>query len=71
MIWTGVPAPALVLCAALYFVRIFFITAGYHRYFSHRSFRTGRVFQFILAFGGASAHGVVAFLCRGRTRETG
>jgi stearoyl-CoA desaturase (delta-9 desaturase) len=28
------------------------ITAGFHRYFSHRSFKTSRVFQFILAFIG-------------------
>ena len=32
-----------VLCAALYVSRMFFITAGYHRYFSHRSYRMGRV----------------------------
>src|SRR6266446_3192037 len=29
---------------------IFFVTAGYHRYFSHRSFKTSRVFQFVIAF---------------------
>jgi stearoyl-CoA desaturase (delta-9 desaturase) len=40
----------LVLALALYYVGMFFVTAGYHRYFSHRSFRTSRVFQFILAF---------------------
>ena len=34
---------------------MFFITAGYHRYFAHRSYKTGRVFQFILAFGGSMA----------------
>lgn len=33
-----------------YFFRMFFITGGYHRYFSHRSYRTSRAFQFILAF---------------------
>ena len=36
-IFTGVTTTALVLCAVLYFGRMFFITAGYHRYFSHRS----------------------------------
>src|SRR5262249_41037201 len=30
---------------------MFFVTAGYHRYFSHRSFKTSRWFQFVLAFG--------------------
>src|SRR5258705_8560417 len=37
-------------CLALLFVRMFFVTAGYHRYFSHRSFKTSRVFQFVIAF---------------------
>ena len=37
-----------------YWVRMFFITAGYHRYFAHRTFKTSRVFQFILAFGGTT-----------------
>ena len=32
-----------------YLVRMFAITAGYHRYFSHRTFKTSRVFQFVLA----------------------
>ncbi len=32
-----------------YLVRMFAITGGYHRYFSHRTFKTTRVFQFILA----------------------
>jgi stearoyl-CoA desaturase (delta-9 desaturase) len=38
------------LGVALYFIRMFFITAGYHRYFSHRTFKTSRFFQFLLAF---------------------
>ncbi len=33
-----------------YYARMFFITAGYHRYFSHRAFQTSRWFQFVLAF---------------------
>ncbi len=43
------------LCIALYVVRMFFITGAYHRYFSHRSYKVGRVMQFLLAFGGATA----------------
>ncbi|BDG06589.1 hypothetical protein AMOR_55850 [Anaeromyxobacter oryzae] len=39
----------LLLAAALYAVRLFAITAGYHRYFSHRSYRTSRAFQLVLA----------------------
>ena len=45
----------LALCALSYFVRMFGITAGFHRYFSHRSFKVGRFTQFFLAFlGGMS-----------------
>jgi stearoyl-CoA desaturase (Delta-9 desaturase) len=48
-IWTGVTVEALVLGVALYWLRIFGIGAGYHRYFSHRSYETSRAFQFVLA----------------------
>jgi stearoyl-CoA desaturase (delta-9 desaturase) len=51
----GVDRPALALCAATYLVRMFGITAGYHRYFSHRTYRTSRPFQFALALLGCSA----------------
>ncbi|AKV04101.1 Fatty acid desaturase [Labilithrix luteola] len=37
------------LAIALYYVRMFGVTGGYHRYFSHRTYRTSRWFQFILA----------------------
>ncbi len=47
---------AVAVIVVSYFIRMFGITAGYHRYFSHRAFKTGRFFQFVLAFlGGASA----------------
>jgi stearoyl-CoA desaturase (delta-9 desaturase) len=49
-IWTGVTWQALVICVTLYWLRIFAIGAGYHRYFSHRSYSTSRAFQFVLAF---------------------
>jgi len=49
-LWTGVTWPAVFLCVGLYWLRIFAIGAGYHRYFSHRAYSTGRVFQFVLAF---------------------
>lgn len=49
-LWTtGFSWKGLLLALAIYYVRMFGVTAGYHRYFSHRSFRTGRVFQTILA----------------------
>jgi stearoyl-CoA desaturase (delta-9 desaturase) len=38
-----------------YYLRMFGITAAYHRYFSHNSYKTSRWFQFFLAFLGASA----------------
>jgi stearoyl-CoA desaturase (delta-9 desaturase) len=34
---------------------MFAITGGYHRYFSHRSYKTSRWFQFLLAFLGATS----------------
>ncbi len=40
---------------ALYFARMTVVTAGYHRYFSHRSFKTSRWFQFLLALGAQSS----------------
>jgi stearoyl-CoA desaturase (delta-9 desaturase) len=36
--------------AGSYFLRMFFVTAGYHRYFSHRSFKLNRFWQFVVAF---------------------
>lgn len=45
----------LALAVALYYVRMFGITAGYHRYFSHRTYKTGRLFQFFLALLAASS----------------
>ena len=41
------------LALGLYAVRMFGITAGYHRYFSHRAYRTSRAFQLVLAVLGA------------------
>ena len=49
-IWTGVSWPMVALAFALYVARMFGVTAGYHRYFSHRTFKMGRVAQFLLAF---------------------
>lgn len=48
--WTGISGPAIAICVVLYWLRMFAIGAGYHRYFSHRAYATGRIFQFILAF---------------------
>ena len=48
-IWSGITWEALTICVALYWLRIFAIGAGYHRYFSHRAYSTSRIFQFLLA----------------------
>ena len=54
-IFTPLTKTAIILLVVNYVVRLWGITAGYHRYFSHRTFKTGRVFQFILAWCGAMA----------------
>ena len=41
---------ALFIVGLMYFIRMFGITAGFHRLFSHRSFKTNRLFQFFLAY---------------------
>lgn len=53
--WTGVSTAALWVCFLSLAVRMFGLTAGYHRYFSHRSFKTSRIFQYILALLGAAS----------------
>ncbi|MCB9639810.1 MAG: acyl-CoA desaturase [Myxococcales bacterium] len=54
-IWTGVHARDLMLCAFFYIVRMFGVTAGYHRYFSHRTYKTSRVMQFLMALLASSS----------------
>jgi len=47
--WTGLTWRSSAMCAVLYWLRILAISAGYHRYFSHRAYSTNRAFQFALA----------------------
>jgi stearoyl-CoA desaturase (delta-9 desaturase) len=47
--WLGFSWRGVALAVALYYLRMFGVTAGYHRYFSHRSFKTSRAFQLVLA----------------------
>lgn len=54
-LWTGVSWIAVAVCVFLYIVRMFAITGGFHRYFSHRTYKTSRIFQFILGFIGTSS----------------
>jgi stearoyl-CoA desaturase (delta-9 desaturase) len=46
---------AVAAAVALYLVRMFAITAFYHRYFSHKAFRTSRFMQFLFAVLGNSS----------------
>lgn len=48
--WSG-----LALCLATWFVRELAVTGFYHRYFSHKTYKMGRIMQFIAAFIGATA----------------
>ena len=61
--WLGV-----ILAFALYVIRMFFVTAGYHRYFAHRTYKTSRWFQAVLALGAQSAmqRGVIWWAARHR-----
>lgn len=43
------------LAVGLYLVRMFAMTGFYHRYFSHRTFKTSRAFQFVMALWGTTA----------------
>jgi len=53
--WVGASWVSVLTCIALYVVRMFGVSAGYHRYFSHRTFKTSRVFQFLLGWLGTTA----------------
>lgn len=54
-LWMGARPIDIAIAFGLYFIRMFAITAGYHRYFSHRGYKTSRVFQFILGLIGTTA----------------
>ncbi len=53
--WVGVSPIAASVCGAMIALRVFALTAFYHRYFSHRAFKTSRWFQFVGAVLGASS----------------
>ena len=54
VLWVGVSGFALCVAAALYAVRMFALTGFYHRYFSHKAFKTSRAIQFLFALIGAT-----------------
>ena len=55
VIWVGWSPFAVYFAIGFYFFRVFAVTAFYHRYFSHRSFKTSRTAQFIFAVMGATS----------------
>lgn len=55
VIWVGWSPTAVAVAVVLYLLRMFAITGFYHRYFSHRTFRTSRAFQFVMAVWGNSS----------------
>ncbi len=54
VIWVGWSWTAVLVAAGLYVIRMFAITAFYHRYFSHKAFKTNRFWQFIFGALGNS-----------------
>jgi stearoyl-CoA desaturase (Delta-9 desaturase) len=50
--WSRVAIAAFIITSAL---QVFGITAGYHRLLAHRSFKTTRIFQFVLTLFGVLA----------------
>jgi stearoyl-CoA desaturase (delta-9 desaturase) len=54
-ILTGWSITAVAVAAGLYFLRMFAVTGIYHRYFSHKTYRTSRAGQFFLALWGGTA----------------
>lgn len=55
VLWTGWSPVAVIVCLGLLWLRMFAVTAFYHRYFSHRSFKTSRGWQFAFALLGNTA----------------
>jgi stearoyl-CoA desaturase (delta-9 desaturase) len=55
VIFVGWSWTAVWIATGLYIIRMFAITGFYHRYFSHRTFKTNRFWQFVFAvIGNAS-----------------
>ncbi len=55
VIWVGWSPVAVAVAVGLYALRMLAITGFYHRYFSHKTFKTSRPMQLIFAVMGASA----------------
>lgn len=64
--WKG-----FLLAIVMYYVRMFGVTAGYHRYFAHRAFRTSRAMQLLLAILAVSSaqKGILWWVAHHRTHH--
>jgi stearoyl-CoA desaturase (delta-9 desaturase) len=49
-IWWGFSWEGVLWCVGSYYFRMLFCCIGYHRYFAHKTYQTGRIRQFLLAF---------------------
>ena len=54
LFFVGYSLTGLCVCLISFIIRMFAIAGGYHRYFSHRSYETSRIFQFVIAFLGTT-----------------
>lgn len=54
VLWVGWSPMAVWTAVALYFLRMFAVTAIHHRYFSHKTYSTSRPVQFLLAVWAAT-----------------
>lgn len=55
VVWVGWSWTAVIVAVVAYWLRMFAITGFYHRYFSHRTFKTHRATQFVFAVLGNAA----------------
>jgi stearoyl-CoA desaturase (delta-9 desaturase) len=55
VLWVGWSWTAVAVAAVIYVARVFGLAAFYHRYFSHRTFKTSRAVQFVGALLGNAA----------------
>ena len=55
ILWVGWSSIAVIVAIAFYAIRMIAITAFYHRYFAHKTFKTNRIAQFIFAVIGSAA----------------
>ncbi|MFP5458286.1 MAG: hypothetical protein ACLGG7_06095 [Bacteriovoracia bacterium] len=71
--WTGTSTTALCVAGFFFVWRGFALTLSYHRYLSHRSFKTSRIFQFFLALAGSICmqRGALWWACAGGSSISG